>query len=186
MFTTALLLVALAPAQPVPRSVPSPLTGQFQFNPKRIPAAPAAPELPAALIDAGWELRIELARPAEPVFVGESPGVVRVTVSLKNVADKERGHVPAARAIEGLVLDANITDPKGTVVRRYFCHRFGDTFKDLTPLAAGKTATYEVQLNQFGFRAFREAGKHTLQMTYTTPDGCATSNAVKLDVIDPL
>ena len=162
MFATAFLLATLTLAQPVPRSLPDPLTGQLQFNSNRIPAAPAAPELPEARTDAGWELRIESGQPAEPVFVGENPAVVRVTVSLKNVADKERGHVPAARAIEGLVLDANITDPDGKVVRRYFCHRFADTFKDLAPLAAGKTATYEVQLSQFGFRAFRNAGKHTL------------------------
>jgi hypothetical protein len=136
-------------------------------------------------VDRGWELRIESARLAEPVFVGEYCDQIRVVVTLKNVDDKERGYVPFPRNIERAVLEANIKQPDGQLLRRIGDPRIRDDFKNLTPLAAGKEVSFSVTLNRFGFTNFRKPGKHTVQFTYTAPEGRVTSNEIAFAVHDP-
>ena len=60
-----------------------------------------------------------------------------------------------------------------------------EDFKTLTPVAPGKSASFEVKANNFGYLNFYQAGKHALRLTYTTPDGIVTSNEVAFEVINP-
>ncbi len=135
--------------------------------------------------DKGWELKVELARPGEPVLVGEYGEDIPVTVTLKNTTGKERGYVSPPRSVHKHVLDANITQPDGKVMGQMCRLTPPDDFKNLTPVAAGKAATFTVTPADFAFHNFRQGGKHTLQMTSRTPDGTVTSNAITFEVADP-
>ena len=135
--------------------------------------------------DKGWELKIERANPAEPVFAGEYADGITVTVTLKNTTDKERGYVPVPRAIARHVLDANIVDPKGEGMGQLCRRSPADDFKNLTPVAAGKTVSFPVTLNRFGYMNLYAGGKYTVRLSYQTPDGRVVSNALPFEVIDP-
>ena len=135
--------------------------------------------------DKGWELKIERANPAEPVFAGEYTDGITLAVTLKNTTDKERGYVPAPRSIRGHVLDANVLDPRGAVMGQMCRRTRGDDFKNLAPVAAGKTASFPVTLSWFGYTNLYTAGKYAVRLSYQTPDGRIASNALTFEVVDP-
>ena len=64
-------------------------------------------------VDKGWELRIELALPNEPVLAGEEAAFVVVKATMKNLTDRERGFVAPPRSIHRHVLEANLVQPDG-------------------------------------------------------------------------
>src|SRR5262249_17997074 len=118
-------------------------------------------------------------------FVGEYTDGIVATVTLKNTTDKDRGYVGVPQAVQRQVLVADITDPDGQLMRRIGEPGVAEDFKALTPLGAGKEAKLSVGLGSYHFVNFRKAGKHTLQMTYNSPDGRVTSNAIAFTVYDP-
>jgi hypothetical protein len=135
--------------------------------------------------DKGWELKIARANSAEPLLVGESVEGIHLTVTLKNTTNKERGYLPTARALRAHVLQVHIDNPKNKPIGKLGRFPGPDDFKNLTPIAAGKEVQFPLSLGgAWGLFPYL-AGKYTVTVTYETPDGKVTSNAITFDAIEP-